>query len=303
MVSETSTSRTTETKRSGSLRFAFVERFVLTFLREFDSLTADAYQARFELVKDGLAGSWPRNLLLKTSTPWEYQDAIHEHLNRPPGSTIELITSGVHVNSYHDSARNQPGPRVKYGRDIEVIKRELKRDPEHRRFWFYLGQACAAADRIDEAIAAYEKRASFDDVGDEDNWFSRFQCAALREYRGDHWHDVASAYIEAYDKRPIRAEPLWAAAVLYNDRGFHAAAEMFARKACGIQRPYERHIVNDSIYRWRAAWELANALAAQGKLGEARKILERMLELDFVPDEQKAEARINLEKLDELEAA
>lgn len=268
----------------------------------FDSLTADSYQVRFELVREGLAGSWPRNFLLKTSTPWEYQDAIHEHLNRPPGTTIELL-GGVHVNSYHDSARNKAGDRVKYDRDIAVIRRELKKNPEHQRFWFYLGQASAGALRIDDAINAYTKRASFDDVDNEDNWYSRFQAAALREYRGDHWQDVASAYLDAYNARPTRAEPLWALAVLYNDRKLHAAAELFARKSCTIARPFERHLVNDSIYQWRAPWELANSLAAQGKTGEARKILERMLALDSVPDEAKADAAANLQKLDALEAA
>ncbi len=268
----------------------------------FDALEADAYQVRFELHKEGLEGSWPRNLLLKSSTPWVYQDALHEHLRRVEGASIHMLP-GVVVKSYHDSARNQDGLIAKCKRDAAVLRYELKRDPEHRRFWFYLGQSCAGAMLIDEAIAAYTKRASFDDPDNEDNWYARFQAAALSEFRGDHWHDVVNAYLEAYNQRPTRAEPLWAVAVLMNDRKRHASAELFARAACRIPRPTERHLVNDSIYQWRSAFELANALAAQGKIGEAKQILERMLTLDFVPDEAKRDAQLNIQKIVELEAA
>lgn len=266
-----------------------------------DALDADAYQARFELVKEGLQGVWPRRLLLKTSYPWAYQDAIHEHLTDPAARVAGL--SGVMVKSYHDSARNQAGNRKKYDRDAAVLRRELKRNPQHARYWFYLGQACAGAMRIDDAIAAYTKRASFGDDWNETNWYAKYQIAALREFRGDHWRDVAAAYLEAFNARPTRAEPLWATAVLYNDQKLHVAAEMFARAACRIPCPADSHLVNESIYQWRAAWELANALVMQGKLAEGRQILERMLTLDFVPDEAKRDAAANIAKLNQLEAA
>jgi glycosyltransferase involved in cell wall biosynthesis len=266
----------------------------------FDSLTLDAYQVRFELV--GNDGIWPRKLLLKSDFPWAYQDALHEHLTVPGAKVGHL--DGVTVKSHHDSARNQDPPEVKYAKDAAVLARELKRRPEHKRGWFYYGQslgsvAFAGGGGVDKAIAAYRKRISFGDVENEEVFYSLLQIAALKDFRQDPLPEVSQAYLDAYSARPTRAEPLYVLAVLNNMIGKPAAAELFARAACRLPRPPDVYMVNESVYQYRAAWELANALVKMGRLDETRKIFERLVTLDFVPESAKAEARINLALLNE----
>lgn len=264
----------------------------------FDLIDGPAYSCRFVL--KNTEGVWLRKLLLKSSVPWRYQGAIHEYLHLD--GVTSLVVPNVSVLSHHDSARNSVGEIVKYSRDAKTLKREIRKDPKNTRLWFYYAMSLAGAQKIDAAIEAYRKRASLGGW-DEEVFYALLQIAALREFRGDHPHDVARAYLEAYNFRPTRAEPLWSLAVLHSNAGETALAELYARAACRIPRPADALLVFESIYAWRAADELVGALGKLGRLDEARRIVCKLLELEQVPEQEKPRMRENLATLEQALAA
>lgn len=245
-------------------------------------------------------GSWLSKRLIRADVPWEYRGVIHEELYCSEPHQAQHLPD-VEIVSHHDSARNQLGKVEKYARDAEVLGEELKRNPNDSRSWFYYAQSLAGAQRIDEAIAAYEKRIEFGGF-EQEVYTALYQRASLMDFRDDELEKVAAAYLKAYQFRPSRAEPLWSLAVLHNTRGEHALAEMYARAACRIPRPTDGALVHDSVYEWRAADELAGALAKLGRLREARTILERISALPHVPAADRERVQENLGLLDKAAA-
>lgn len=265
----------------------------------FDTLGAEAYVARFILggpaAEEGVEQVWCRKLLLRTDVPWRYKGAIHEYLELP--GIVSQVLPGVAVMSHHDSARNKLGAAEKSRRDARLLKREINKDPKNPRLWFYYGMSLAGAQKIDAAIEAYRHRVKLGGGFPEEIFASLFQIAALRDFRGDDWRDVVHAYLQAYNARPTRAEPLFAAAVLFAEHGELASAELFARAACRVPPPSDSLIVLQDVYMWRAADELAGILGRMGRVGEARSILERLVELPQCPEAQRPRIRENIEAL------
>jgi tetratricopeptide (TPR) repeat protein len=246
---------------------------------------------------DDVDAQWVRRSLMKASVPWRWEGAIHEYTICETAGPTGVI-DGLTVQSRSDGARSRLGPK-KFLHDIGVLERETRREPTNPRHWFYLAQthwgaALAGLDgHIEKAIRCYEKRLALGGF-DEELYHSKFTIAALREMRGDHWHDVARAYLDAFSVRPTRAEPLWALAVLHSDRGEHAIAEVYARKAARMPRPSDALLVNDAIYRWQAVDELAAALGALGRNDEAVKLLSDLLEKNLAPPREVERIRHNV---------
>jgi glycosyltransferase involved in cell wall biosynthesis len=244
-------------------------------------LSHDSYALAFKL--NDTDQVWGRRVFFRASESWRFQGIIHEHpVCANPDATVGGIP-GLSAWSRSEGARSRVGPIEKAKRDIKVLRHAIKSEPDNPRHWFYLAQSYAAAKQIDKAIGAYEKRATMAGF-DEEVYHSVFQVACLRELRGDHIDDVRLAYLKAYEARPTRAEPLFALAVLHNDYGMPAIAELYARAACSKPRPHDALIVTESVYAWRCADELAGALARQGKDDQAAQIVRRLLDLPHLPD-------------------
>jgi glycosyltransferase involved in cell wall biosynthesis len=259
-----------------------------------DGLGADSYAARFHLTGSDDA-VWVRRVLIKSSLPWRYEGEIHEHLECDGAGQSQPMP--FEIFSHSDGARNQD--RIaKYRADAKVLRRMVKRAPTDGRSWYYLAQSLSGCGEVDKAIDAYEKRASLPGWNEE-IFSSLYQIAALKDYRGDHWEDVARAYLRAYECRPTRAEPLWALAVLHNDRDMPAAAELYARRAASIPRPPDALVVHESVYKFRAADELAGALCRLGRHEDALRVLERLLSLEQLPDSERPRIAANIDWLRE----
>ena len=247
-------------------------------------------------------GVWLSKRLFRADVPWQYRGVLHEELHCGDESIVAQFMPGIEIASHHDSARNQLGKTEKYKRDAEVLKAEIERNPADTRAWFYLAQSLANAGYIDEAITAYYKRIELGGSFEQELFTALYQRACLMDLREDPADQVSAAYLKAYQFRPCRAEPLWALAVLHNNRGEHALAEIYARSACRIPRPDDGSLVQESVYEWRAADELANALAQLGRLFEAKQILQRIAAVPRLPEHELERIQENLGLLDKAAA-
>lgn len=251
---------------------------------------ADAYAIRLRLT--GTDNVWCRRQLFKLSCDWHYEDEIHERSVSSNAKTTGNIL-GFEIVSHNDSARNRDGAQAKAKRDAKTLRRLLKQRPDDPRLVYYLAQTLMTAGEIDRAIELHEKRLTLGGFGEE-IYVSAAQIAALKEFRGDHVDDVIAAYQRAYELRPTRAEPLWAIAALLNDRGKPALAEVYARASCRVPRPSDSLVVNESVYKYRCADELAGALARLGRLEEALPILKRLETFPELPPEELPRVKENL---------
>ncbi len=259
--------------------------------KELPELDGDIYGIRF--YADAGEHTWSRSFILRAAYPWKWSGALHEFIDVGTNDPIRTLITGVHVVSHTDGAR---GKTDKYASDVDVLRKALNADPTDCRNWFYIAQSYSGMRNIEKAIECYEKRAVMGGW-DEEVYMSLFQIAALKEARGDNWHEVCRAYLTAYNYRPSRAEPLYLLSVLHNDRNEPAIAEMYARQACRLPRPPDCLLVHETVYEYRAADEWAAALGRLGRNAEALEILKRLVAIPKLPEEERKRAEENIEFL------
>ena len=152
----------------------------------------------------------------------------HEYLDVPGG--VQDLT-GVWYKD-HASGSNRVD---KFERDIRLLSKALKKEPDNQRYWFYLAQSYRDAGRTAEAAKTYAKRAEMGGW-DEEAWYARLAAARCLRTLGDEGGFLREA-IAAFNQRPQRAEPLYDLARYYRDRGMNDASLLFSEPGSPCRGP------------------------------------------------------------------
>lgn len=209
---------------------------VLELHGELPALTHDLYYVRHL----GYEETPRMPLLHRDMAELSYRGAVHSYLHYEGDSRDRLDAITV---------RAMPSDRTgKLERDLELLQRDLIADPANGRTIFYLAQTLANMGRRPEAIRLYDLRAGMGGW-EEEAWYARYMAGAVSG--NTHW------LLEAYNRRPWRAEPLRELARAYRDAGLHYAAALFDQQADQLPLPAEDLIhVHEHHYGPRAAVEL-----------------------------------------------
>jgi tetratricopeptide (TPR) repeat protein len=197
----------------------------------------------------------------------------------------------------HDGVRSRDP--LTYRRDAALLEEALRNDPDNARNVFYLVQSYRDAGDLVRGRELYKRRAEMGGWGEE-GWFSMYQAAILEERLGSDAALVSAVYLQAFQKRPTRAEPLVALASFHRRRGEHAVAFIYAREAAASPRPSNLLFVEDTVYRWRALDELAVSAFYAGKFDEGRGAMLRLLHNDRIPPTDRQRIVNNLQFYDAM---
>ena len=138
---------------------------------------------------------WKRPLLVRGNLDWHYIGAVHEYLDHTQVKSRGLL--GLTV-THHGSNRH---PVSKFDHYLTLLKPGLEAgDP---RAVFYSAECLRFLGCFPKAIELYQQRASMNSF-EEEAWYAQYQAAKL----GGNVTDL----LKAFERRPWRAEPLWAAA-------------------------------------------------------------------------------------------
>jgi glycosyltransferase involved in cell wall biosynthesis/SAM-dependent methyltransferase len=236
--------------------------------------------------------TWELGTLVKASLPWRYEGVLHEHIACDvPHKRTSL--SGPVVWGYFDSARNVD-PQNKYANDARILEEALRDEPENARYVFYLGQSYRDSNQTEKAIDAYARRAKMGGW-EEEVYYSLLQVAMLQARSKREPTTIVSAFLNAYQYRPTRAEALVELAAHY--RGTHewALAELFARAAVAIPKPKDILFVDTSVYDWRVFDELAIATYYTRKYEESAELNRRLLAEGKLPLNHRPRVQQNLD--------
>ena len=139
--------------------------------------------------------TWRRPLLIRGDQEWNYIGKVHEYLDISASYTRPLL--GLDI-THHGSNRH---PILKFDHYLSLMKEDLEKgDP---RATFYSAECYRFLGCIPKAIELYAQRASMNSF-EEEAWYAQYQAARLA---GD-----VQGLLRAYERRPWRPEPLWAAA-------------------------------------------------------------------------------------------
>jgi glycosyltransferase involved in cell wall biosynthesis len=205
--------------------------------RDFRSrLEAPGYRL-MQRTESGL--SYANTRLAQRNIGVRYHGVTHEYLDVPGG--VQDLT-GVWYQD-HASGSNRVD---KFERDIRLLSKALKKEPDNQRYWFYLAQSYRDAGRTAEAAKAYAKRAEMGGW-DEEAWYARLAAARCLRTLGDEGGFLREA-IAAFNQRPQRAEPLYDLARYYRDRGMNDASLLFCEPGVAVPRPDDILFLEDFVY-------------------------------------------------------
>jgi|SRR5579859_5571852 len=104
---------------------------------------------------------------------------------------------------------------------------------------------------------------------EEELWYSAYQVGCLQQRLGMAWMLVLSRYLEAYQLRPTRAEPLFRIAKFYRESGQYRLALLFAGAAMHIPVPDDLLFIERSVYESDLPLEYAQCCSHLGLQQEA----------------------------------
>jgi hypothetical protein len=226
--------------------------------------------------------SWWRTQIFKVDSKWEYHGVLHEYpvctTNDKP--MLVKLEGNYFLNARTLGARNVGiSPVEKYSKDAEILEKALIDEPDNTRYQFYLAQSYFDSQQWEKAEKAYLTRANMGGWAEE-VYYSLYRVAISQAMMDRPWPEVQTSFMNAYNSRPIRAEPLYhIAQVLRQKLNQPAAAFVFARTAAEIPLPKDDILfVANAIYDYAILDELAATAFYAGKpeLGylASKKLLE-----------------------------
>lgn len=177
--------------------------------------------------------------LVRRDVTAKYRGVTHEYFDHPQTGVL----GGIWFEDYADGANR----KNKFVRDIALLKKGLKKEPDNGRYWFYLAQSYRDAGETRLAADAYNKRMNMGGW-DEEVWNSRVnygECLLELKDEGGFIREM----LAAYNQRPTRAEPLYQLAKFYRERGQNEAALLILDTALKIPYPSDSLFVNDYVYK------------------------------------------------------
>jgi glycosyltransferase involved in cell wall biosynthesis len=214
------------------------------------NLNADSYLMR---IKEKDLFYW-RHQILKTGIGWCYKGVVHEYAYHDDNSRTDEKLEGIYHIEYRAMGHRTISVTQieKYSKDAALLEEALKTDPDNTRYQFFLGQSYRASGQYDKAIAAYRKRAEMGGW-EEECYLSLFRIAETELVKGSHFTTVKQKFLEAYEYRPSRAEPLYEISHILMTNGLPHTAHIFAKEAAKIPYPHDDILtVDNSVYSWKA---------------------------------------------------
>lgn len=240
------------------------------------TLSGDSYLLRH---LSGPTSYW-RTALIANKLPWRYVGVLHEYLECPNAQPAEKV-DGPTVLVRYDGGRSKGLTEVeKYARDVAVLEAGLELEPDNARYVYYLARTYKCTQQWGLALMAYRRRATMGGY-EEEVFDSLFEIARLHEQMGSPPNEVMAAYLNAYQQRPQRAEPLCWLARYCRLQNWFALARMFAEAASTIRRPTDDLLfVDEDVYTWFSLDEYALGLYWAGEYEEASAVWQALLDGD-----------------------
>lgn len=213
--------------------------------------------------------------LVRGDRRWRFEGATHEFLTANEPYSRQLLEALV-IDHHADG-----GSRAdKLDRDRRLLEHELQSNVGNARAVFYLAQTYRDLGDTRRAAELYRQRAGMS-IGDEEAFYAAFRAGALEA----EWDEdgAAGALLDAWRRRPCRAEPLYELARLRRyQRRYDDACEA-ARMGLELEVPNDRLFVHRHVYEWGLRFELAVASYWAGDVDLALRLSDELLDAAELP--------------------
>jgi glycosyltransferase involved in cell wall biosynthesis len=258
------------------------------------NMDADGYAIRM----GGPSFSWWRTQIYKTGQGWKYEGVLHEYAvcTGKQNSTIGKIEGNYYIVARTVGGRNVGVSAIeKYSKDAQILEEALQKEPTNSRYQFYLGQSYFDSQQWEKSIEAYMKRA---EMGGwvEEIFYSLLRVGVAKAMLNKPWEEIQQAFLECYNVRPNRAEPLYHIARIYRMNNKLGLAYLFAKMAMQIPYPTEDILfVVDEIYSFGAMDEFSAVAFYAGDIQTGYNVTKKLLDENRIPQEHMERVKNNLQ--------
>jgi len=243
---------------------------------------------------------WWRTQIFRTGRGWKYVGVLHEY------PTVEgkerPIIGKIEGNSYKIVARTLGArnkditPIEKYKKDAETLEKALLEEPNNVRYQFYLAQSYFDSQQWEKAEEAYVKRVQMGGW-EEEQFYAAYRIGLCRGLQSKPWNEIQQAFLEAWEIKPNRAEPLYQIARVYRLMGHPRLGYLFAKMAIEIPYPAEDILfVQEDVYRFGVLDEIGSTAFYAGKPHIGYSACKKLLTETLIPKEQAERVSNNLKE-------
>lgn len=261
---------------------------------------ADAYTLK---LGKGPEFTWWRNQIFKIDSKWRYEGVLHEYAaTDKPNPKIVRLEGPYKVNARTVGARNVGiTPIEKYSKDAITLEQALEKEPDNSRYWFYLAQSYFDSQQWEKSENAYMKRAQMGGWPEE-VYYSLYRVAICKALINRPWGEIKEAFLNAYNYRPMRAEPLFHIAQIYRTKfNQPAVAYIYAKMAADIPFPQQDILfIPEIMYRFAILDELASVAYYAGRPDVGYQAAKILLEQGRVPESELPRVQENFRKYQEV---
>jgi glycosyltransferase involved in cell wall biosynthesis len=247
--------------------------------------------------------SWWRSQIFNLESGWRYVGVLHEYAACDKQNPVHIKLEGNYrVVARTEGARNlNTTPIEKYSKDAIVLEKALETEPGNIRYQFYLAQSYFDSQQWEKAEQAYMKRVTMGGW-EEEIYYSLYRIAIAKSMMNREWLEIQQAFLEAFNFRPIRAEPLFHIAQIYRMKfNQPALAYMFAKMAAEVPYPANDILfVPDIIYKFSILDEVAATAYYAGQPLIGHMACTKLLKENRVPASEIERIKGNLKQYEEI---
>lgn len=188
--------------------------------------------------------------LFKAHKNINFTGSVHEIPDKPCMSKLPV---NIYFN-YKPSTLSRERSKKRWQRDKYLLLKDYKKNPHEPRTLFFLGQTYAALGDWIKARDFFEKRIKI--IGNaEENFIALYRLAQVTEILAQsgqkiYWSIALEYYLQAYNLRPWRIEPLYEVSRYYFNCNQLQTAKLFIDIACRAKYPHNDVIfVDKAIYK------------------------------------------------------
>ena len=225
---------------------------------------SDAWDARYAALKhcrDAFGFDYAE---LDVMQPSKHEFVVIDVNHTPGPSYKNVYWRELAVRLLAERLEIRPKKEEESPRTTQRLEEELARNPDDASRQFQIAESYRDAGRLQQARAAYTKRALMAHGSGEERFVAQLEAGRI-SMRLEAFQDVVlGEMLAAYCLRPKRAEPLYELARYFRIRNLYAMATLFAKAGVQTPRPDDDLRVVESVYTWQMLDELGAAAYEAG---------------------------------------
>lgn len=237
-----------------------------------NTLTGRGYHLRYSGPLD-----YAQMLLVSGHIDWRYEGVTHEFItcNEP---LVVAYVGGIIINHHLDGGSRDN----KLVRDLNLLRHGIIDEPENKRYFFYIAQTLKDMKNHQEALVFYNKRITMGGWPEE-VWYSMYQSGKMLD-KLDKVPESRTAFLEAYEYRPSRAETLFYMGRMCRKKKLYAQAVLFLEAAKRVKYPTNDLLfIEKPVYDYLIDYELSVAYFWVKKYNESIMLCEKLRDDPIVP--------------------